>query len=259
MVKKSRLLSFFALLLLTTMVASACIEAKAHTTIYHDGSADVAYRVGYNQSLKAMMTASGEDPFAEIKKTAQEQGLIVRNYQDGSIIGIELTGHYKNLVEVPDPITFFRSFEENRDEGFVAEKGTLQIERNLWGTKYSVDESIDLRGMGAAIGFDEFGINASLLESMNFVLSFTFPEAPRSHNATSVTDEGKTLIWKLPAGEVTEIRFDLEMSHKGALAVIATSALLFIGTFFFFFRKRKNSKSQEDSRDNDSKDSEKSH
>ena len=50
-----------------------------------------------------------------------------------------------------------------------------------------------------------------LIDSMDMKYTITLPQEPKSHNATEVSKDGKTLTWKLQYGKKNEVNFEFEL------------------------------------------------
>ncbi len=65
---------------------------------------------------------------------------------------------------------------------------------------------------------------SSIASTFDLGYSITLPAKPKSHNATSVSEDGKTLTWKFDYGKKNKVEYEFELSNSSS-----TILYVFIG------------------------------
>src|SRR5690554_2674608 len=97
-----RIISLLSVLLITVFLLSGCVEGKFHITLNNDGSADINYRLGFDNTMLGFMQTDQENPLEEMRREAEENGFKVRNYKENNMLGIVATKHVDSLDELPN-------------------------------------------------------------------------------------------------------------------------------------------------------------
>ena len=167
----------------------------------------------------------------QIDSSNYENGFTIKEYKDEKYMGYLITktiDNIDNLVGTPD--FSLDSFQEIDSKKIFTKDGSKYKAKILVGEITNGNEEI----------------NTSQYNSMNFI-NYTFvlnlPNKVISSNATSVSEDGKTLIWNLASGNIETIEFEFEFPSlltfiKGnmfivaAIAVVVVLAIVVIITLF---------------------------
>ena len=191
--KKTAAMALMICLLLTLL--TGCIKIEVDISIKSDGTADLA--MVYAMADSAMDeddSAMSDEDIAEY----EAEGWTVEKYSEDGYTGVLLK---KQGVDL--------SSEEIMD----GSSGSIRKE----GNRYIVDlEMIPEEDLG------DFSETASWLKSSggSFIVRLHLPVKPETHNATSVSEDGKTLEWdilEMDGGEPIHVEF----KAGGALGSIA--------------------------------------
>ncbi|MTI94564.1 MAG: DUF3153 domain-containing protein [Firmicutes bacterium] len=204
-----------SLLLAGMILMSGCFDAEFHLTVNRDGSGDFSYQLGFDRDFLAMMESEGEDPLAEMAIEAEADGFTVTRYEDDDYVGIRATQHLPQITAEDLDV-----FDEASTQG-----DGLVVEESLFRSHYRFQADMNMEGMGED---EEFG--QMMLNQMNFRFTITLPVKPDSHNADSVSEDGKTLTWNLRPGQANPINLEASVPNIVFIAILgAGAALLLIG------------------------------
>ena len=230
-----------ALLLILVMVSTAgCAEGIFHITINKNGSADLNYKVGIDNTLYSLMTSSNNDPLADFKKETQSEGFTIANFNDGQMSGVIATKHVNSNGELAGTTNFLNGQNMtnllNGQNNMPKSNSPLAVTRSFFSTQYSLNTNIDLSSM-AGNSQDQFsGLTNAMLSQIKLQLLLTLPIKPGINNATSVLDNGKTMEWDLIPGQNNHLQMaatvpnvlNITLTAVGAAIIIAVLAILLI-------------------------------
>ena len=223
---------------------SGCARVNYEVSVNKDGSADVSYIMGYDkQFLNRMGTTEedfGVDEFDETKNKAKEDGYIIEDYNDDNIAGFKASKHFDNISD------FTMNKVGDRQIAQQDQNNEISFEKKLLDTKISQNSKIDLTSIFNENEDSEMSIIRNmLLGQMKFSYKVTLPFKVGDNNATTVSEDGKTLEWTLTPGEVNEVYFEASENLNTiliggiiCLAVIIIFIIVVMGT------KNKNSKKE---------------
>lgn len=220
--KRSYLIATLTLILLTT----GCVNADYHVTIHKDGSG--SYRV------KVLAPSVVADQLDSFQKKMETQGYRVREIREDQRVGWLAEKESKNVVEDPPGDEFKEllgpsgktaSLLPSLPEG---SRGPVRIEKNWFQYQIFLKTQADLTSLQADNPLEEF-----LWEETNLRFRLTLPLKPGEHNADQVSDDGKTLTWKLEPGEKNPVRVLVEFPNP--VGWILSFILAFILLLFIFY------------------------
>ena len=129
----------------------------------------------------------------------------------------------KTFKKLDEAIEFAKLFDEDakpEDVRFFYKNGDV-YKANL--TFNIVDENIgDIGDTDYSQSQDYFDLEYKV----------TLPEKPISNNATSVSEDGKTLTWKMKIGEKNNIQYEFKFAEKKAVSENKNSKLTYIAGGF---------------------------
>lgn len=176
--KKNRRLTLFLLAITLSVFLAGCVKFDVGVTINKDGTADASILYAVSDTLTDF---AGIDDIFDIDEMEAE-GWTINGYQDGD---------YNGFLFEQKNIDF--SDEENDLTDTLA--------------KFGDDSPITVDGNTVILDMDVFDNKTisqivgmeSVLENAGASMTFTvnLPIKPDEHNATSVSNDGKSLTWDL--------------------------------------------------------------
>ena len=194
--KRKLLIIGVALLMLVSLLG--CVRVEERVKVYADGTADASSLFAFSDSAASMFETGSLELTAEEIAAYEAQGVTHATYSEDGFTGYTLTKKGLKLEEI------------------AKESGESEMGADLFGNYIQVD------GTHVKVSFtpfdeDDIEENGSMLSMINsyggfmrFVLEL--PVKPQTHNATTVSEDGKTLTWdltKMGANEEAFAEFDL--------------------------------------------------
>lgn len=256
---RNLLITFLGVLALT----GCAMKYETNMAITEDGKMDFALIAAYDKefitNMMSMADTEGEEETTdttttptdeelanyfyssveeeqEAKQEATKIGFTLSRYQEGEFIG------YKYLATIDDIKTVSSDTDVVFDLSKVTDSQTpitqamfFKKTGNVYTANFTFDPANQNVDSGDLVGDEttEDGSDTSSSEEFEQYLSqmlldysfkLTLPVAPTSHNATSVSEDGKTLTWTLSSTEVSNINFVFELADKTATTT-STSGL----------------------------------
>lgn len=198
---------------------TGCANVNYDIKLNKDGSADISYVMGYDKSFLASMgvettSVKNDDSLNDMKKEAEENGYTIEDYEDETTFGFKASKHVNNIQEEFD-------LDNITEDG--KESNKIMYEKTVLKMKYSQDAKVDLTDMFE----DNNAMLKAIVSQMKISYKITLPFKAGSNNATTVSEDGKTLEWNLKAGEVNEIEFEASQDY-GMYALTALALVLVI-------------------------------
>lgn len=217
--KNIAIITILGIILLTL---TGCANVNYDIKLNKDGSGDIAYVIGYDKSFLASIgvetsSLENDNSFDEMEEQAEQNGYTVEKYEDDNTYGFKATKHANNIQE---------EFDVNDETGSSSEEaGKIMYEKTLLKTKFSQSSKIDLTDV---ISDDE---DAAMLKAvmgqMKISYKITLPFRVGANNATTVSEDGKTIEWALKVGEVNEVKFEASQDY-GMYALLGLAVILVI-------------------------------
>lgn len=156
----------------------------------------------------------------------KEKGFIVEDYleqtEDGTIQGVKLTKNYPNIDDISTDKEIIVKFNERfdtenldnfDDSTYFTKKGNNYLAR------FTFDFS------------SEEGMDMSMYDDMlDLQYKIKLPKKSISNNATSVSEDGKELIWELKYGKDNQVNFEFSLANDSNLIILALSILFFVSS-----------------------------
>lgn len=203
-------------LTLVLLLLSGCVRIEGALTIKPSGKADFRLQYAALESLTGQDVTLSEDAVAELV----EEGLDYELYSDeDGYVGYVITAEDRDLAELLGPAD---------ETGKTTPVGGFLDSCEVTTDGSVVNARLKLAGMGTA---GTSGVMLSGIETYGGYIRFTvtLPTKALEHNASSVSEDGKTLTWdllRLPDGE---IRFSFRRTvRKGFIAAVAVGAGLLL-------------------------------
>lgn len=162
-----------------------------------------------------------EDMSMEVDKEDYEEllkyGYKVEEYEekkdDMVYSGVKITKSFDSIDDISDDknkvefdfLTFFNQEDSYKnDPAIFYKEGDVYIANFVFNYTPG-EEEMDLE---ALMEEEEY---KKLLEAMDLKYTITLPQEAKSHNATKVSKDGKTLTWELEYGKKNEVNFEFEL------------------------------------------------
>ncbi len=250
--KMNKLKRIFCTLLVLVLL-SGCVNADLHVTINKDGSGVYEYKILTNSVVLEQL-----EP---LRNKLEEQGYQIENLEEKNQIGWIATKEVSNIMHEPPGQDLFEEINalyptemqatalpyvvNSSPVTFISglQSDDFSIDPGLFTILFRLDTEVDLTEMkktGEKLG-GQYG--EALLKQINLNFILTLPIKPDNHNATSVSEDGKTLTWNLAPGEVNPILIEAKLPNPlfwGALLLIFF--LLVLVTLIIWFIRRKKRK-----------------
>ncbi|TCS94591.1 DUF3153 domain-containing protein [Hazenella coriacea] len=231
------LLSLFIVMLL-----SGCVDAHMHVKVNWDGSGEYEVKVLANEMVLSQ--------FNEMKQELLQENYEVKPVDEDGKTGWIAVKKVDNVMKEPpmedfqkttnSAIQWFESRVASSSETtYVNEHQALKgltddykIEEGLFFTTVTIDTEADLSDLlNQGDSFNQqFG--QMILDQINLNFMLTLPIEADEHNATKVSEDGKTLTWKIKPGEKNPIHLVLSVPNFITWGIIIIVAVLFFIVLF---------------------------
>lgn len=222
MKKTLKNIAIIAILGIILLTLTGCANVNYDIKLNKDGSGDISYVVGYDKSFLASIgveTSSLENDksFDEMEEQAKQNGYAIEKYEDDNTYGFKATKHANNIQE---------DFDVNDEVDTDSEDaGRIMYEKTLLKTKFSQSSKVDLTNMSE--DSEDAAMLKAVMSQMKISYKITLPFRVGSNNATTVSEDGKTIEWTLKVGEVNEIKFEASQDY-GMYALLGLAIVLVI-------------------------------
>lgn len=235
MKKTLKNIAIIVILGIILLTLTGCANVNYDIKLNKDGSGDIAYVIGYDKSFLASIgvetsSLENDNSFEEMEEQAKQNGYTIEKYEDDNTYGFKATKHANNIQE---------DFDVNNEVDTDSEEsGRIMYEKTLLKTKFSQSSKIDLTDV---ISDDE---DAAMLKAvmgqMKISYKITLPFRVGSNNATTVSEDGKTIEWVLKVGEANEVKFEASQDYgMYALAVLALILVIVAAVAVILSKKAK--------------------
>lgn len=230
-------------LMAVVVLLAGCMEVVSHVAINRDGSVDLESSLAVDKDLLAMAQASDpKDPFEELRQQLQRDGFEVLDYDEGGFTGIKARKHLADPTEVDK--VFPAASEKASD---VPQNANFSVQKGFFRTTYNFAGDIDLtmpnveQETQAEDEFAKFGsaLSRAFLSQLNMRFLVTLPAKPEYHNATRVSNGGRTLEWELRPGKRHHLEFRASVLNVPNLIVVLGGASAAVLATVLFLRLKK--------------------
>jgi len=217
---------------------TGCIKFNATMEIREDKSMDFSIIYAMNKQILEMSEEQQELLEEKDKEELVKKGFTVEDYEDTDNKGFKLTKKISNIDDYSSDSDVEYSisgiFEEASNEKiFKVVKGDAKNkyianfkfdsnDNTLNDDEESTTDAVvdgDEGSSGASIEGDT-GDLSQMGEAMSSTLDLKFivklPDKPISDNATSKSEDGRELTWKLNTNQTDNIKFEFELNNSGA-------------------------------------------
>ena len=259
--RKVKSILVVVLILIIPLLLTGCLKGDFHVKINRDGSADLNYKIGFNSYLISMLESaddSDEDIIESLKKDLEDEGFEVTYYKENDISGVIAKKHQESLDDLS--IDIFQqnlTAETNGSEANAAEIDSninkITVNKGFFQNEYIVKANFDLTSMQTENNNSEGtegdtnqlgkGIADAMLNQIDLNFILTLPVKPENHNASQVTNEGKTLTWNLKPGANNEVKVEAKVLNFRNMSLLIVGLLVLIALItFYYYKNRQNIK-----------------
>lgn len=180
----TRRLLITLIMLLMLFVLSGCFSARIHLKINMSGSAEMEVTISATRPMMNLGEAGGM--FDHIRDDLEKDGFTIEDFEADSQVGFIAA---KKAASIKEFSTLALG------EGLViSDEPIVTVSKHLLTNTYQVNTDLDLENV-----LEDNGAAFTRLADVRFAL--TLPVRPAEHNADAVSEDGKTLEWKLNTGE----------------------------------------------------------
>lgn len=222
----------FFIFILCSLFLTGCINGTFHVTVNKDGSANLDYKVGLDNSLTSMMNEK-ENPLTKIKEEAEQQGFTVSSFRENGYTGIEAKKTLANVDELTTTQNnMLKQIDSASDGDFVRKRGffydTYQLKGKLDYTKELFQKGNEAVETSGTNGSKSNPFTEMIMDKSDFKILLTLPSTAEKNNASRISGEGPvTYEWDLIPGQNNEIILESKIMNKSHV-VLFSSILIFI-------------------------------
>lgn len=250
----------FFIVMFSVIVMTGCVKFNASMDIKKDKSMDFTIIYAFDT------TYFGDEELLDDsdKEELEDNGFSVSDYVDGSMKGFTISKNIKNIDDVSsieDTEYSLSGIIDSQDENkylFKVKKGlfknTYVANLNFDSSDSSLNDSSDVEDYDYSIedddtlndeseydieGYDTFADETAydiedqydfsgMMDSMDLSFNVTLSYASISNNATTVSDDGKTLKWELTTNDISSMEFEFELYNMTNIYICIGLTILII-------------------------------
>ena len=240
------LMMFFLVFMVT-----GCVKFNAEMDIKKNKSMD--FKIIYAIDT----TYFGDEELLEDnnKQELEDAGFLVTDYSDGTMKGFTISKSVKNIDDVSsmDDTEYSLSgiVGSNKKDEYIFKvkkglfKNTYTAKLNFDSSDSSLNDSSD-----SEEDFDDSDLDytsddesdydfSGMMGSMDLSFNVKLPYGATSNNATTVSDDGKTLRWELMSNDISTIEFEFELYNMTVIYIgIGLLIVIVVGIVIFVCKKR---------------------
>lgn len=241
-------LIFHILLMLILILTTGCVRGDIVLDMSRTGSAEL--------SSKIMVTAVLREHLKPIKEQFVQDGFAVMDVKESGMEGFHAVRSFGSIADMKNLAIFQglniqESLNANMSSNKIATGDSvaikpdkhpkLSVERGLFFNTYRIDADIGLGNKHGFAGKDDNIIVKNIMSQVDLKLIIKLPTKTIKNNAYQVSDDGKTLTWRLALGEGNQIVAEAKMLNLWHMAIIV---VLVIGAGWYIYLKDKKRKSR---------------
>lgn len=227
-----RKLKQLVVVLMAVLLVSGCkMKAEYNMAIKKDKSMDLSVIIGMDDELLNLMLASEENngdftgsnanytdeqKWAYLDKSLEmddlkgdkDEDVTIDKYTEDGFKGYKVVFKVKNI----DEISGSKGSDTINDLSNIDDKELFVKNGNKYSLKFTIDDMKEVTEQAESSSTEGLNMDMSSIFDLKFVISL--PDKPIKHNATSVSDDGKTLTWDLMKQGDTPIEVEFELAGK---------------------------------------------
>jgi hypothetical protein len=196
-------------------------------TVNRDGSGSYKWKVLTDPQAKSYV----QQLAAFYERKGYQTSLISEQGKTGLIALKTVTNIAKQSIRdeishtLPTQLFFPQQNQAVETNATTSALKELTIDPSFWQTKLRYETDINLQKQINNIAGNYAGLVNRLLQQQTFGFSLTLPIAPTIHNATTTSNDGKTLTWQLNFAKSNPILIGTELPTPLILIIAATNGL----------------------------------
>lgn len=252
MKKAIQIISIIAILAVTLITLTGCMNINYEVKLNNDGSAEISYLMGYDKKFLENMgistdTLKNDETMGEAKESVESEGYTTEAYEDDNTYGFRATKSVENIENFNIELGLLTEGEQ------ADENNKIKYEKNLLNTKFAQDAKLDLTNMLEDSSEETSAMLNTMIKQMKMVYKITLPFKVGNNNATTVSEDGKTLEWVLIPGEINEVKFEATKSTVVIYAIMIIVIAGFAVAITLIINKNKNKSVEADTENKEMK------
>jgi len=225
----------YIFLIISCILLCGCSKVNTNMTINNDKSMIISIDLLLDSETKK----SKETLLEEKEKEIRENGYTIEDKSDGFYSGIKISKRYNSIDETTytgnERIKLSNYGQKDFDYNkiFSYKKGII----NNTYSAYFDFESLITKYNKLNIKEETKITTEDYIKKSEYTFTLTLPNKPVSSNATSISDDGLTLTWKLDPTKDNEVNFIFKMNNKTNIIIISSISGLIILLILFIVLK----------------------
>jgi LPXTG-motif cell wall-anchored protein len=246
-----KLMLMFVMAAMVVMM-TGCMQADYHLTINKDMSGNLAYKVGVSSDVMALAKNSESgDPLAKLSKEYKDAGYTVKKYKADGYEGFIVSKSFQDVRKADISLKTASTKDMEGDtkmsyhqqKGFFSTKASATIEVDMTTEKLAKELAQSTGEVGdMAKGAGEKEMKAALAlvgDALDMTFTITMPGKASKHNATKVSDGGRTLSWKLKFGKINKLHVEANAPNTTNISLVIGGVLIVLVGAYLTLRRRK--------------------
>lgn len=247
-----------------SLLSTGCVKMNLSMDIRKDKSMDFVIIEAVDETLMNQQgdsqNSSGSMMDDKTIEELKKNGYQVENYSENSLVGYRISKTIKNIDDVSteqeitsniglsessdQPIfKIKKGFFKNKYQAKIVSTDSSKVTDQLDSSETNTDEddfSSDMITEEEDTSLDDIDYS-SMLASLDMKFSVNVPYKALSSNATEVSNDGKSLTWKLTELKEDEMKFEFELYNTNNIILVAgvTDVLLIILIILLLNRAKK--------------------
>lgn len=235
--KKKLLMPAIALILVT-----GCVKVEYKTLIKDDSSVTIEGIVAISEGIAEMGETNNRGSMSqEQMKKLKDKGWNVEEYTETkdnqTLVGSKISKTYPNIKDIskkePKKVMITDLIQDDKE---VDESHLFSVNNG----EYTANFLFDLADETEESEENDQATNYANMFQLSYEV--TLPMKPIKSNATTVSEDGKTLTWKLEYGKVNEINYSFRIKEPSNIAIVflITAAVVMVAGSTFIVKNKKN-------------------
>lgn len=236
-------------LMVLLLMTTGCVRGDIVLDISRSGRAEL--------SSKLMVVSVLRDNLKPVKEKFEQDGFAVMDVKESGMEGFHAVRNFDSIADMKN-LAIFKGL--NIQESLVRNKPNIQIgseanslagaqnpekqpklsvEHGLIFNTYRIDADIDLGSKSGFAAKDDNIIVKNIMSQVDLKFVLKLPTKTIKNNAYQVSEDGRTLIWRLALGEDNQIVAEAKMINLWSVGIIM---ILTIGGGLYIYlldRKRR--------------------
>lgn len=225
--RRKLMISLAALLVCCMVLMTGCVRYDAQVSVKLSGKADVSVLLASSDDLSEAGDSAGIE--TDSKQEYEEDGWTVTDYKEEGYTGLILSKKNVDLTGLDDVLN--DSVSENLD---------IKVKKD--GFKYTLDVLLSDEDDGDE-SFDPRQILSYIEKADGYMMfSVNLPVKAGANNATTVSEDGKSLTWNLLQAETQNIHLEFTMLSISTILIIAGAVLAVLVILILLLKLKKKKK-----------------